>query len=187
KELSLSASLNSLGCFEERTELAGCFEQEFDAFSGKRRMVSESSKLYDVFINHRGPDVKQTLGIELYNSLEQMGIRAFLDSQEKELGDSFPSTIETAIHSAKVNVAIFSKGYADSPWCLTELLLMLERQAKIIPVFYGVKPSDLRHIEKGVYSDAFIKYEEKGRYLEKLNEWKNALQCLSLIAGEEFN
>lgn len=150
-------------------------------------MVSESSRLFDVFINHRGPDVKRTLAIQLYNSLERLGIRAFLDSQEKELGDSFPSTIETAIRSASVHVAIFSKGYADSAWCLAELVLMLESQAKIIPVFYGVKPCDLRHIEKGVYADAFVKYKEKGRYLEKLNEWKEALQSLSLIAGEEIN
>ncbi|GLJ06525.1 hypothetical protein SUGI_0041000 [Cryptomeria japonica] len=156
--------------------------QEFNAFPDKRRIVCESTRLFDVFINHRGPDFKQTLAIQLYNSLQQLGIRAFLDSQE-ELGDSFPSTIQTAISSALV---IFSKGYAESAWCLAELILMLESEAKIIPLFYDVKPSDLRHIEKGVYANAFIKYEEKGRYLEKLNEWKGALQSLSLIAGEEF-
>ncbi|XP_057846334.2 disease resistance protein Roq1-like [Cryptomeria japonica] len=161
--------------------------QQFDAFSGKRRMVCESARLFDVFINHRGPDVKQTLALQLYNSLHQLGIRAFLDSQEKQLGDSFPSTIQTAISSASVHVAIFSKRYAESPWCLAELVLMLQSQAKIIPVFYGVKPSDLRHIETGAYAEAFTKYREKGRYLEKLNEWKKALQSLSLIAGEEFN
>ncbi|XP_057817412.2 disease resistance protein Roq1-like isoform X1 [Cryptomeria japonica] len=161
--------------------------EEFNAFSGKRRMVCESSRLFDVFINHRGPDVKQTLAIHLYNSLEQLGIRTFLDSQEKELGDSFPSTIQTAISSASIHIAIFSKGYADSAWCLAELVLMLESQAKIIPLFYGVKPSDLRYIETGAYAEAFVKYKEKSRYLEKLNEWKEALQSLSLIAGEEFN
>ncbi|GLJ06501.1 hypothetical protein SUGI_0040490 [Cryptomeria japonica] len=161
--------------------------QEFNAFSGKRRMVSESSRSFHVFINHRGPDVKQTVSIQHYNSLRQLGIRAFLDSEEKQLGDSFPFAINTAIRFSFVHVAIFSKGYADSPWCLTELVLILESQAKIIPVFYGVKPSDLRHIEKGVYADAFIKYEEKGRYLEKLNKWKEALQSLSLIAEEKIN
>lgn len=64
---------------------------------------------------------------------------------------------------------------------------MLESAAKIIPVFCQVKPSDLHYIEAGVYAEAFIKYEEKGRYLEKLNAWKEALRSLSLIAGEEFN
>ncbi|GLJ33720.1 hypothetical protein SUGI_0677840 [Cryptomeria japonica] len=94
------------------------------------------------------PDVKQTLATQLYDSFEQLGVRAFLDSEEKELGNSFPSTILTAIRSAK--------------------------------------PSDLRHIERGAYAEAFLKYEEKGRYTEKLNSWMEALQSLSFIAGEEF-
>ncbi|GLJ34632.1 hypothetical protein SUGI_0696540 [Cryptomeria japonica] len=39
-------------------------------------------------------------------------------------------------------------------------------QAKIIPIFYGVEPSTLRYIEKGVYHDAFIEYEKKSSNLE---------------------
>ncbi|GLJ57081.1 hypothetical protein SUGI_1293520 [Cryptomeria japonica] len=154
---------------------------------GKRRKVEESATLFDVFINHRGTDVKQTLATQLYNSLDQLGIWAFLDSEEKDLGSSFPSMIETAIRSAKVHVAIFSPRYAESAWCLAELVLMLQSTAKIIPVFYGVKPSDLRHIEKGAYADAFLKFKEKGRYLDNISEWKEALQSLSFIAGEEIN
>ncbi|GLJ29949.1 hypothetical protein SUGI_0592110 [Cryptomeria japonica] len=97
---------------------------------GKRRKVSESSRLFDVFINHRGPDVKQTLTTQLYNYLEE---------------------------------------------------------AKIIPVFYQVHQWELRYIEKGEYAKAFIEYENKKRYLEKLPEWKEALQSLSFVTGEEFN
>ncbi|GLJ33624.1 hypothetical protein SUGI_0675940 [Cryptomeria japonica] len=45
-------------------------DEDFTLFFGiepphKRRKVSESSRLYDVFINHRGPDVKETLALEL--------------------------------------------------------------------------------------------------------------------------
>ncbi|GLJ33676.1 hypothetical protein SUGI_0676770 [Cryptomeria japonica] len=147
--------------------------QKSNAFSGieppgKRRKVSESSSLFDVFINHRGPDVKQTLATELYNSLGQIGIRAFLDSEEKEFGNYFPFTIETAIGSAKVHIAIFSKRYAESAWCLAELVLLLQSEAKIIPVFYKVEARE-------------------GRYLEKLREWKEALNQVSFIAGIEFD
>ncbi|XP_059064175.1 disease resistance protein Roq1-like [Cryptomeria japonica] len=100
----------------------------------KRKKVSESSRFYDVFINHRGPDVKNTLALELSKSLEKLRIVAFLDSEEKQLGNSFTSTIETAIRSA---VALF-------------------------PLF-------------------------KKRYTEKLREWKEALQSVSFIVGEELN
>ncbi|XP_059064371.1 disease resistance protein Roq1-like [Cryptomeria japonica] len=154
---------------------------------GIRSKVSESTKIYDVFINHRGPDVKDALARQLYDSLEELGIRSFLDKEEIEIGHSFPSTIETAIRSAAVHIAIFSKGYAESPWCLAELVLMQQSQAKIIPVFYDVKPWELRYIEKGAYAGAFIEYGKKSRYQEKHKEWKEALQSISFTTGYEMN
>ncbi|GLJ33307.1 hypothetical protein SUGI_0670150, partial [Cryptomeria japonica] len=141
---------------------------ESNAFSGiepadKRRKVSESSRVFDVFINHKGPDVKLTLATQLYNSLKERDIQVFLDSEEKKRGVSFISTIETAIRTASVHIAIFSQNYAESDWCLRELVLMLESNAKIIPVFYQVESWELCYIEKGVYAKAFLKYEKKGR------------------------
>ncbi|GLJ36893.1 hypothetical protein SUGI_0745800 [Cryptomeria japonica] len=77
--------------------------QQQNAFSGveppnKRRKVEQSSRPFDVFINHRCPDVKLTLATQLYNSLKDLHIKAFLDLEEMELGESFPSTIETVIN-----------------------------------------------------------------------------------------
>ncbi|XP_057871792.2 disease resistance protein Roq1-like [Cryptomeria japonica] len=165
---------------------------EHRAFSGiepdtKRRKVSESSRLFDVFINHRGPDAKETLAVPLYSSLQELRLQAFLDREEMELGDYFPSTIETAIRSASVHIAIFSERYAESAWCLTELILMLESGAKIFPIFYGVRPCELRYIENGAYADAFTSYKKKCRYLQKLESWKKALQSASLITGLEID
>ncbi|KAH9290028.1 hypothetical protein KI387_034145, partial [Taxus chinensis] len=163
---------------------------DHNAFSGisrpsKKRRLCGSSKLYDVFINHRGPDVKETLAKDLYKSLHELQHSVFLDSEELELGDVFPSNIETAIRSSSVHIAIFSRGYADSVWCLAEFALMLETDAKIIPVFYDVAPWELRFIGKGVYAEAFSNYEEKGRYLDKLEGWKESLQSVSDITGYE--
>ncbi|GLJ33614.1 hypothetical protein SUGI_0675780 [Cryptomeria japonica] len=146
-----------------------------------------SSRLFDVFINHRGPDVKHTLALQLYNSIKKTGFRPFLDSQEIELGDSIPSILKNAIFSASIHIAIFSQGYAKSAWCLAELVLMLQSGVKIIPVFYDVAPSDLRYIGKGVYAEAFSNYKEKGRYLSQLEVWKQALHSVSLISGYECN
>ncbi|XP_057855495.2 TMV resistance protein N isoform X2 [Cryptomeria japonica] len=156
-------------------------------YRGEKIRSSASPKLYDVFINHRGPDVKETLALELYNSLEMAGIRTFLDCKEMELGDLFPSTIQNAIYSASVQIPIFSRRYAESVWCLAELALMLQTKRKIIPIFYDVPPSDLRYVEKGVYADSFNYHTEKRRYLDKLDSWKGALRCVSYISGCEFN
>lgn len=99
---------------------------------------------YDVFINHRGSDVKNTFASHLYRRLVLHGFRVFLDKQELQEGDSLTSQIQGAIRTASVQIAVFSPNYAGSSWCLDELLLILKTGATIIPVFYNVKPSDLR-------------------------------------------
>ncbi|KAH9288753.1 hypothetical protein KI387_032870 [Taxus chinensis] len=155
---------------------------------GERLETVASPRLYDAFISHRGPDVKETLASELFNSLQDSGYRAFLDSEEIQGGDSIPTTLHNAICSSLVQIAIFSPGYAHSKWCLDELVLMLQQsEALFIPVFYGVPPWHLRHIEKGSYAAAFSEYETKGRYLDKLGAWKKALNSASDVAGYELS
>ncbi|GLJ38063.1 hypothetical protein SUGI_0774780 [Cryptomeria japonica] len=142
---------------------------------------------YDVFINHRGPDVKHTLASTIYNILKEIKVTAFLDSEELEYGDFLPTTLESVMRSASIHIAIFSENYAKSPWCLAELSFMLKTGAKIIPVFYYVEPTDLRYVAqgKGIYVDAFVQYDMKGRYSpEKLQEWKAALHNVSFYDGQ---
>ncbi|XP_059066048.1 disease resistance protein Roq1-like [Cryptomeria japonica] len=125
----------------------------------------------------------------LYNSLQQAGIRTYVDAPETELGDYFPSAIKNAISSATIHIAILSPQYAESAWCLAELSLMFQTRARIIPVFYGVQPSDFRYIKNEV-ADAFRKHEEKekeGRYPKHdIQQWKECLQNVSGIKGYEM-
>ncbi|XP_057846568.2 disease resistance protein Roq1 [Cryptomeria japonica] len=157
------------------------------SYHQSKKMKSSASH---VFISHRSldQDVEESLAVQLYRSLQKVSVQAFFHSEEMELGDLFPLSTDTAIRSASVQIAIFSKGYAESAWCLTELVLMLQTKATIIPVFYDVRPSDLHDIEKGAYANAFKKFEEQGMYLEKLEEWKQALRSVSLrMAYYDFN
>lgn len=144
-------------------------------------------KIYDVFISHRGPDVKNTLAKQLYKLLHDSGCRAFLDREEIQGGDSIPFAIHNAICSSVVQIAIFSKGYASSSWCLDELALMLQQcpESLFIPVFYDVQPWELRHIdnEKGTYAAAFSEHGSKDRNYQKLKGWKDALVCASNVSG----
>ncbi|XP_059063265.1 disease resistance protein Roq1 isoform X2 [Cryptomeria japonica] len=150
-----------------------------------------SPKLYDAFISHRGPDVKETLAKQLYHHLQERGCRAFLDRPEIQVGDSIPFAIRNGICSSLVQIAIFSQGYATSSWCLDELVLMLEQKpnALFIPVFYDVQPWELRHIEneQSKYAAAFSYYRSKGRYLDKLDEWRKALESAADISGFELS
>lgn len=151
------------------------------------------SKYYghDVFLNHRGPDVKMTFASHLYHRLREHGVEAFFDKQEMQEGENITAQIKNA---AAVHVAIFSPGYADSRWCLDELVDMLESKATIIPVFYNVRPTDLRWTD-GLYAEALRKLEKKTtddlkkpRYCpDTIEKWRKALARVSEISGFELD
>ncbi|KAH9303665.1 hypothetical protein KI387_008069 [Taxus chinensis] len=143
---------------------------------------------FHIFINHRGPDVKKTLASLIHRDLNKFGLRVFLDKQELQMGYLLTPTITEAITSASVNIAIFSPRYVESAWCLNELLCMLDcHGAKIIPIFYDIQPSHLRHIDNGPYAAAFRKHRENGRVeISVVEKWVNALDKVAEISGLEF-
>lgn len=165
-------------------------------------------KQYEVFINHRGADVKKTLAGHVYHRLASCGYEVFLDKPEIEPGDDIRWQIKGAIATARAHIAIFSPGYAESEWCLDELVQMLDSGVPILPVFYNVRPADLRRTsgKDGIY-DRFLRYvgwtsnnggyaealqihERKNVDPERIAEWRRALSKVSFIAGlelKEFN
>ena len=136
--------------------------------------ATSKSGEYDVFINHRGPDVKKTFVAHLYAALSSWGFRPFLDAQDIDIAEPVFEEIDKALKGACVHVAIFSKGYAESKYCLEELCAMLKSKQRIIPVFYDVKAENLRRPEDGPYKEAFDKHQRRGR-TENIPIWKEAL------------
>jgi hypothetical protein len=115
------------------------FDEEDLAGPGQRRR-------YDVFINHRGVDTKRTVARLIYDRLEQLSggrVRSFLDNMSMRPGDRLEERIDDAIRECGVAVAIFSKHYCDSEFCLHELAMLVEARKVIIPIFYDIKPSEL--------------------------------------------
>ena len=127
---------------------------------------------YDVFLSHRGP--VGTFVSQLYSALMLHGVRPYADVKDLFAGMSPLEQINKALKGACVHVAIFSKGYANSQYCLDELCEMLKSEQRIIPVFYDVKRSDLQRIADGPYEEAFMKHEKHGR--DKISTWKEALR-----------
>jgi hypothetical protein len=163
-------------------------------------MVSSSASLsyppYDVFINHRGPDVKNTFASHLYRRLLDRGLRVFLDREELEEGENISSQIKAAIRVASVHIAIFSPNYAQSSWCLDELVLMKNSGATILPVFFNVEPSVVRHtVKNGAYAEALRELQKKTTYdpqtgekkprydSDTIENWRNALSDVADKSG----
>lgn len=178
-------------------------EVELTPASGSASTSADQDSCSDVFINYSGPDVKNTFASHLHRRLVLQGIRVFLDKPELKEGLNFTSQIQRAIRSAFVHVAIFSPRYAESKWCLDELLQMFESGAPIIPLFYHVKPSQLRSTwtkgEDGVYSQDLRKLEEKKTYDAQSHEekprhdpatiqkWREALSSVAGISGFQLD
>lgn len=81
---------------------------------------------YDIFINHRGPDTKLTFVTHLQEGLKEKQYTPFVDKSLGE-GKQVFEEIEAAIQATSVHLAIFSPQYAESKYCLDELVSMLKR------------------------------------------------------------
>ncbi|XP_057818926.2 disease resistance protein TAO1-like [Cryptomeria japonica] len=151
-------------------------------YKPSHRSPSSTSRIYDVFLSFRGEDVRRTFVDHLYVSLKNAGVNAFLDSHNIKRQDETRSAIQETIDNSEILIPIFSKKFADSHWCLDEVAHMCRANGIIIPLFYDVKPTELRNPWKGAYAKAFE--EKKQRYARRrINEWKTALHKVSSFSG----
>jgi hypothetical protein len=149
----------------------------------------QSYKKYDVFLNHRGPDVKLTFVSHLNEALISAGLNPFLDAKSLVKGHHAFRSINEALIGVSVHVAIFSKHYAESKYCLNELCDMLKGGKPILPVYFDIDPMHLRQPHRGPFAKAFIKHKTRGRE-EDIKRWEDALLEVANITGfllTEFN
>ncbi|KAL5776082.1 hypothetical protein ACOSP7_009008 [Xanthoceras sorbifolium] len=150
-------------------------------------MESSSSSFltlkYDVFLSFRGDDTRHGFMSHLHTALWREEIKTFIDYHLRK-GDQISSSLLTVIEQSRISIVVFSKDYASSKWCLEELVKILERRKMygqvVIPVFYGVDPSDVRK-QTGIFGDAFAKHF--GENSEKLQRWKAALTEAANLNG----
>ena len=117
--------------------------------------------------------------------MKRLDIKTYIDNNLKS-GDEIPASLVRAIEEAKLSVVVFSKNYAESKWCLEELMKILEcketRGQIVVPVFYDVDPSNVRN-QRGSYAEAFAKHERKSEEMKKLREWRNGLTEAANFSG----
>lgn len=127
-----------------------------------------------------------------------------------EKGEEISRELLEKIERSKIAIIVFSKDFASSRCCLDELVKILEckksRKQMVRPVFYKVKPKDVRPI--GTYGEALAKHEDrfiksleekvdltnhKRSYdeafgdLERLAKWKSSLTEAADLFGWEYS
>ncbi|KAL6297357.1 hypothetical protein ACE6H2_005499 [Prunus campanulata] len=156
---------------------------------------SSSSKRweYRVFLSFRGVDTRKGFTGHLHTALSDAGIRTFLDDNELKRAEFIKTQLEQAIDGSMISIIVFSKSYADSSWCLDELVKIMECRERlgqqVIPLFYKVDASDVRK-QTGRFAKAFKKHEAgicEGKHeKEKVQRWRNALTQAADLCGEDL-
>jgi len=141
---------------------------------------------YDVFLSFRSEDTRDSFTARLYNALCEEGIYTFMDEDDKlRGGEEISPAFLKAIKESRTSIVLLSENYASSTWCLGELMEILEcretKQQIVIPLFYKVDPSDVRHQRKS-FGEALAKHED--RFMEDtVRSWKAALNKVANLSG----
>ncbi|XP_030546483.1 disease resistance protein RPV1-like [Rhodamnia argentea] len=95
----------------------------------------------------RGADTKRHLANRLFAGLTDAGIRVFKDKKEPKADKEIDPALVEAIGQSKISIPIISPEYVASKSCLMGLAKMLDcrgtKNLAIIPIFYGINPSDI--------------------------------------------
>ncbi|XP_019084324.1 PREDICTED: disease resistance protein LAZ5-like [Camelina sativa] len=111
---------------------------------------SSSSAEFDVFLSFRGFDTRSNFTGHLQKALRLRGIDSFIDDRLRR-GDNLTALFDR-IERSKIAIIVFSANYANSAWCLRELVKILDcrnrNQQLVVPIFYKVDKSDVEKQKK---------------------------------------
>ncbi|KAF5469340.1 hypothetical protein F2P56_013422 [Juglans regia] len=140
---------------------------------------------HDVFLSFRGEDVRQKFISHLYHGLVKKKINTYID-RDLERGEEISPALFKAIEGSRISIVVLSKNYAESRWCLNELLKILDckqvRKQIVLPVFYCVDPSEVRN-QKGDFGKSFDKLGDQLKDNVKMLKWKAALEEVANLSG----
>ncbi|CAN6564224.1 unnamed protein product [Malus baccata var. baccata] len=162
---------------------------------------SSSSKLWkhDVFLSFRGEDTRKGFTGHLHQALEGKGYKTFIDEDDLKRGEEIKPELLLAIEESRISIIVFSKRYADSSWCLDELVKIMECRSKlgqhVLPIFYDVEASDIRK-QEGSLAPMFQKHEDnickeeddkkREAKRERVEQWREALTEAANLSGHDL-
>lgn len=116
--------------------------------NGNRNIYSdETNEEYDVFIPHASED-KESFANDLYNSLNNAGIKVWYDELCISWGDSLRSKIDNGLRKSKYGIVILSNHYIKKGWTQYELdgLFQIEMTGgkTIPPIWHNISKKEVQ-------------------------------------------
>ncbi|CAN6689851.1 unnamed protein product [Malus baccata var. baccata] len=156
------------------------------SLSSSSSVSFSKGSLYDVFISFRGEDTRTSFASHLYKALTNAGVNAFIDDEELKRGENITTDLGRAIQGSKISLIVFSSRYADSSWCLEELVHIMECRTTlgqiVMPIFYDIESSNVRK-QTGRVAQSFLKHTDE----KKAGRWRTALTEASNLSGWDLN
>ncbi|VVB03952.1 unnamed protein product [Arabis nemorensis] len=143
--------------------------------------ISSPTQAHQVFLNYRGEQLRHNFISHLIDAFERHDINFVVDKYEQRGNDL--KNLFVRIEESRIALAIFSTRYAESRWCMDELVKMKklvdQEKLRVIPIFYKVKAQDVRG-QEGEFGKNFWKLARKPSSSgDDIKNWKEALECIS--------
>ncbi|VVA41707.1 PREDICTED: TMV resistance, partial [Prunus dulcis] len=178
--------------FTIRADVGFCSSHEdfmclhFAAADFPEEALSTPRWKHDVFLSFRGEDTRKGFISHLHHELDYwQAIKTFKDNRDLERGTSISPELLCAIEESQLAIIVLSPNYASSTWCLDELTKVvecMEARDTILPIFYGVDPSQVRN-QTGSFAEAFTEHKEKLITKKKVEQWKADLTKVANLCG----
>lgn len=101
---------------------------------------------WDVFISHASED-KEAVVRPLASKLKKLGVKAWVDENELNIGDSLSRRIDDGLVRSDAGVVILSKSFFEKRWPEYEIRGLNARltagMGKILPIWHEVTPEDV--------------------------------------------
>lgn len=145
-----------------------------------------SSRQRHVYISVQCEDPAKFTTEMIDKSLVARGVPTFKDIKQprrNQRGTELGDELREAIRMSTISIILFSKEYMYSSWCLEELVMILESRKKwgtiVVPIFYGVDPSDIRK-QRG-YAAKIVGIQRVGGFWRR--RWTDALTQAGNLCG----
>ncbi|KAL3723950.1 hypothetical protein ACJRO7_036029 [Eucalyptus globulus] len=122
---------------------------------------------------------------------EAATIQYFSDNAREDIGEEIRSKLFKPIWHARIALIVFSRNYADSKWCMNELVEILECRKRfgnhghlVVPIFHEVKTADVSNLtSESEFAQGFERLCGGERDEVQKQRWTNALRETKHLTG----